>query len=170
MSVIESHMNLDLDKLKPNNVVLLVLLLVTLFVPGNLILYLFKKDVYFSLDSYRLSLLILGMTAPLVVINFALSAFVVAKLEGDKGGNEQEDVNHRIATCSLASSIFSLLVLFVAIMGAWVTRLSMSGVVWTLVGLQGLVILMVYCWAGYFNERVRKNKKRAKMAEAERVV
>lgn len=95
--------------------------IIFLLTPGILIIYVFLREVFLSLDTLKLLLLSMAITAPLSIINFFWKPDALMKELGDFK--------------SLVLSIFQTgLILYVGTMLSWFIGLSLNMfIVWTLV-------------------------------------
>jgi hypothetical protein len=125
-------MEINFDKVKAFSAVTFLQLICGVIVPGFLFLFIYAKDLFLTLDLFRLSTLAISITAPVLTINGIIALF------GLSTGNEEsqnEDVFHRIFTSTIyIGSIITILVIYASIIIGYFFNLKLR---------QGIFILFI---------------------------
>jgi len=76
-------MNLDFNKLSPLSFMTLVMVFFVTVSPGALFLFIYTRDVFFEIDSFKLVLLSFGITSPFWILNTLPYMFWDGAVVGD---------------------------------------------------------------------------------------
>lgn len=146
-------MEINLDKIKGFTAITIIFVLCGTIIPSFLFLYIYKPNLFFSLDFYRLSLIATSISSPLLIINTTLC---ILRLRSDK--NETENHNSKFheayVTAIYLGSILTTSILCTSIIiGFYFSRNIKDGVFALLVG-EILSVINYYLVVKY-----SKNKK-----------
>lgn len=121
----------QVKKLEAFHIAIFILGFVGIVSPGLLVLFLFKRDLFLSLDFLKLMFLSISLSLPIILCNFFLMGPISDNSES------KTEVGEALAMALLVSSAVYYLPLVV--MYLW--GFSLHTFVWTLVGLE--VVLVV---------------------------
>ena len=110
-------MNLpDIEKLSSKTYLIISTVCMATVVPGTLYLYLFERDLFVSLDFFKILLLSIALTSPILGINFIVSTKLSFKKECP-GGNLLGDFLILISSIiSSISFILSILITYLMLL------------------------------------------------------
>lgn len=131
-------MEVNIDKVRPFSALILFKVICCLL-SGFLFLFIFKRELFISLDIFRLSILCISMTAPILTFN----SFLVGHYLGPKRSDVTDEIFHQATGVSaFLGALLSLVVLYIPILLGYFFKLNLqSGIIWILI-LQVFVILI----------------------------
>ena len=131
-------MDINVDKLKPFTA-LIVMQVISCLIAGFLLLYLFLKGLFFSLDLFRLSMIALSMTTPILMLNTIIFQFKISPKRSDIS----PDLFHEFLTTSVFMGSFaSLFVIYFSILIGYFFSLNFKSVLVSIICLQLLIVLL----------------------------
>lgn len=130
--------NLDIQKIKPNNYLFVSFLVFTLLL-GSLCIFLRDKTLFLSLESIKLILLSISIILPLFFINFLISTYL-DEIEFDKW-----DKQNTIIACTLMGSwITSAILIFNIIFKIFYSDFNYKYAIWTIIFMEIIIICKIY--------------------------
>lgn len=127
-------MNLDLEKIKPTSIALLVMVFFVTVIPGALFLFLFKQEIFLQLDSFKLILLSIGITLPFFIFNTLL--YVI--WEGGLGESTQSN-GFQIGV--LSGSMITIPVVYIPLFLNLFLNLGGRTILISMLGIEVLIII-----------------------------
>lgn len=126
-------MEVNIDKVRPFNALILFKVICCLL-SGFLFLFIFKRELFISLDIFRLSILCISMTAPILTFN----SFLVGHFLGPKRSDVTDEIFHQATGASaFMGALLSLAVLYIPILLGYFFKLNLQS------GIIGILFLQV---------------------------
>lgn len=127
-------MEINLEKIKGFTVVTAFITIGGAIIPSFLFLYIYKRDLFLTLDLYRLTLIAISLGSPILIINIAMT-FV--RIHGDKMETNKQDTQFHKAfiTAMYLGGLLSSWVIWISIIvGYYYSRDIKDGVFSLLIG------------------------------------
>ncbi|WP_412464427.1 hypothetical protein [Flavobacterium mekongense] len=130
-------MELNIDKVRPFSAIILFKIVCCLL-SGFLFLFIFKRELFNNLDIFRLCVLSMSITAPILILNI----FMVGNNFGPKRSEVTEEIFHQSQGASaFMGALLSLAVIYIPILLGYFLKLKLqSGIIWAL-SIQVFIIL-----------------------------
>jgi len=132
-------MQIDIDKIKPYPVYIVTVTLWALIAPGYLILYLFKPQLFEETDIFKLTILAISMTGPVLFGNVFLilgTAF--------KKSRSYTQLHWASGRSILISSLFLLPIFYLPILVGYCLRYSIRSVINLILICEVLAIMFLF--------------------------
>ena len=113
MSWIDNTTNIDWEKIKHPDLVLLLLGIIFLTTPGVLVTFYFFKEIFNALDGLKLILFSISLLSPLVTIN----TFMFMVTEAVEGGTKRENLYPSFMLSTFISGLLFYLLVFIGYLG-----------------------------------------------------
>lgn len=143
-------MNIDLDKVKPTSIAMVILTVFVTVIPGSLFLFLFNRELFMDVDSFKLILLSLAITLPFFVIN----TLIYLIWEGGLGESNESD-GFQIGV--LSGSIITVPVVYLPLLWKLFFVLEWKCAVLVMAGLE----ILLFCFVVFFESSHSKNKAKS---------
>src|SRR5690554_166152 len=146
-------MEINFDKVKAFSAVTFLQLICGVIVPGFLFLFIFKRDLFLSLDIFRLTVLAISITAPLLIVNSIIVLYGVTK---DEVEGPDEDGFHRVfAATTYLGSALTIPVVYAAITIGYFFSFTLKQGVFILVIAEAIILitLFLFIFAGSKNTK-----------------
>lgn len=132
-------MELNFDKLKIFPAATLIQIIFGVIAPGFLFLFVFKRDLFLTLDLFRLSAIAIALTAPI----FSLNLMIVMMLTNNEKEYEDENQLDRHLTAShFGGSFLSSILIFTSIIFGYFFQLTIKQGILILIALQIIIIIL----------------------------
>ncbi len=131
-------MELNIDKVRPFSAIILFKIVCCLL-SGFLFLFIFKRELFNNLDIFRLCVLSVSITAPILILNIIM----VGNNFGPKRSEVTEEVFHQSqGAAAFMGAMLSLAVIYIPILVGYFFKLNLqSGIIWALI-VQIFIILV----------------------------
>jgi hypothetical protein len=129
-------MHLNLNKLSPLSFMTLVMVFFVTVSPGVLFLFIYTRDVFFEIDSFKLILLSFGISSPFWIIN----TFPYFFWEGVGSTNKP---NNALIAC-LAGSLWSIPVVYFPIIASFFWKASFETIAIMMFVLEVMTLIIIF--------------------------
>lgn len=150
-------MGFDYGKIKIHTFEVIVLFTIGVIVPGFLFLFIFKRDIFLTLDSYKLTLLAISISSPIFFIN-ALIALTKAypTLENAK---DEKQYDIYIINVAKTGSFMSCFPLYTIVIIGYLRYWNLKEAVISLLILELAIVLFMFFRDVYKGFKLGKAKK-----------
>jgi len=152
----------DLEKLNPGVVLGFVTWLISIFVPGFLLMYVFKQQLFFSLDLFRLTVLAMAIVSPVYMLNFLWVYYYNIKDQLKKiKENPNPTTRTSMALSLILSAVVSIPVIYIPIGIGYFIKMNFKTVIWIMISIEFVMFLALFL----FNAAVHmvNDKKETKL-------
>lgn len=132
-------MELNFEKVKAFSAVTFIQLICGVIVPGFLFLFIFKRDLFQTLDLFRLSTLAISVTAPILTVNGIL--ILVMMTYDDKESPDEEQFHRNFAATIYLGSILTIMVIYACIIIGYFFNLTLRQGVLTLIISEAILLI-----------------------------
>lgn len=111
----KSSMVFSLEKIKAQPLFLILVFIISIFIPGYLFIFIFKPELFFKLDLFRLSVISLSISTPCFLMNSMIAVILPKDKIIDSGHDEKNDsivIEAIYIGCILSSSLLYAVDLF----------------------------------------------------------
>jgi 1,4-dihydroxy-2-naphthoate octaprenyltransferase len=149
-------MSTDLTKLAYKRMWLFLLLVVSSVCPGSIILYMFQWSLFKDLESIKFIIISISLTAPIIFFNTVWYTHFSNLEDQDKeqGKDEEQDKEKESEEITYRniniSSIYSLLILYTAIIIAYLCSFSSFKIFLLII----LILEIIYSWGCMKNKKI----------------
>ena len=141
-------MELNLDKIKGFSAVTFLLVIICLTIPGFMFLYIFKKEFFLEIDNFRLCVLAISISAPLLVINGIFFFYI---LVGEY--NDEKTFNRAVTATMFLGSLLSIPVLYSVIIVGYLFNLNLKQGVLSVAIVEVVFIIILLAILKIFNKK-----------------
>jgi hypothetical protein len=143
-------LNVELSKIPLANLVLAILVIIGILGPGYLLIYTLTPELFLELDSFKLTVLAVGLTTPVLIINALCSVLVVdvneertvdSKPESEHAGFFSSTIVDHALEATLGTVIVSPLVMYLTLLACYIWHPKPSIGVLLLAVFQSLALL-----------------------------
>ncbi len=145
-------MEISLNKIKAYPAIIIFIFLCTIIVPGFLFMFAFKRELFLSLDLFRLSALALSISAPLLVINY----FLVSIFYIDKHQNKNEEFQEFVTDIMYFSCFVNIIILYGAIYNGYLYHENFLDAVNSVLKME--LAFFIGFTLSYIVKKIRKSK------------
>ena len=128
----------QVKKIEVSDLIKMIMGLVGVVTPGLLIFFIFKRDLFISLDLSKLILLSISLSLPVVFLNFALM-FFLPPTEG-----RAFDLKANISANLLIATISSALIFYLPLVAAYIFGLHFIAFVWLVIALESVISVSMF--------------------------
>ena len=128
----------------------IVFFLISTIIPGILLLFLFREDLFWNIETLKLIMLSMGITMPVWVCNTFL---VTISIEDDNKSNTDDSIKEDMQAEGLFGAIFSIPVLFLPALVKMFIDINSSVAFYIALGIELCIVLL-------FVVMSRRNKKK----------
>lgn len=140
-----------LSRLKPISIMTIVMILFVTLSPGILFLFIYLKESFVELETFKVILLGFAITSPFWIINTTLYLLWEGAIEGNSKNN-----SHFIA--SLAGSFWTIPVVYIPILLKFFWNLDLKEVALVMIIIEGCLILLIFYIENKKKVTIRKTK------------
>ena len=147
-------MDINIDKVKAFSVTTFLYLICGVFIPGFLFLYVFKRDIFLSLDLFRLTALAISITVPLFSVNGFLILMALTK---DEEGTPDEDGFHKVFASSIyLGSIMTIPVIYLSLLIGYFFKFTVSQGILTVIIIEIIMLIVLAIIMFYDSSKTKK--------------
>jgi hypothetical protein len=132
-------MEINFDKIKAFSAATFLQLICGVIVPGFLFLFIFKRDVFLSLDFFRLTTLAISITVPILIVN---GIIVLISLINDNKEFQDDNAFHRaIASTIYIGSALTIPVIYIPIIIGYFFNLTLRQGILTFIIAEAILVI-----------------------------
>lgn len=151
-------MDVNLNKLSAKTWIAMIFIWVTVISSGLLFIFIFKRDLFISLDLGKLALLSSSITTPFWLLNCALSL-----LADDKIFRHAITLEVDFLHLAIASAVFTFPVFYIPFTVRFFFHISLLATVITIISLE-FALALLYIREAYLNKRNQSKRKQNQSA------
>lgn len=146
-------MEVNIEKIKSFSAITIFLAIFSVLIPGFLFLFVFKKNFFYNSDFFRLSVIAISITLPVVIINifFSLLANIRQHVELDN----EEQFHFLMSGSVYYSAVLSTAVIYLTILSGYLLNLTIKQALIVTTIAEALVVVYLY-----FDSKPEKQKNK----------
>lgn len=135
-------MDFGLDKIKGFQAATIFSVIAGAIIPGFLFLFIFERELFFSIDKFLLCLIAPALTLPILVLNAAF--FTAGLIITFRNENISEQTRHNFFAMAIClGSVLTCIVVYITIIAGYLFQLTTKGAVYIMLVLEAIAVVVL---------------------------